>query len=92
MLRNPIAPIPLVMSTAALAIVLVHLALVGSARQADEGTEAHLWQLLMVGQLPIVALFALTRLERDAPSALRVLGLQTAAALAALAPVYLLHW
>jgi len=92
MLRNPLALLPVVMSTAALAIVLVHAALVGSARQADEGTEAHLWQLLMVGQLPIVALFALTRLERDPPSALGVLGLQTAAALAALAPVYLLHW
>lgn len=42
MLRNPIALIPIAMSAAALAIVLVHLAFVGAAPQPDEGTEAHL--------------------------------------------------
>ena len=46
----------------------------------------------MVGQIPFVAFFAFRRLERDPRSALRVLGLQVAAAVAALAPVYLLHW
>ena len=80
------------MSGAALAIVLVHLALFGAARQADEGTEAHLWQLLMVGQIPIIAFFVLTRVTRDLTSALGVLGVQAAAALAAIAPVFLLHW
>jgi hypothetical protein len=84
--------IPLAMSGAAVAIVLLHLVFVGSAPQADEGTEAHLWQLLMAGQVPIVAFFAVTHLSRDPGSALRVLGLQAAAALAALTPVYLLHW
>jgi len=92
MLRNPIALVPIAMSATALAIVLVHLTLVGAAPQADEGTEAHLWQLLMAGQIPIVVFFAFTRLERDPRSALRVLGLQVAAAVAALAPVYMLHW
>jgi hypothetical protein len=92
MLRDPIALIPIAMSAAAVAIVLIHLARVGVAPQADEGTEAHLWQLLMVGQLPIVALFALTRLAGSPGPALRVPSVQAAAALAALAPVYLLHW
>ena len=63
-----------------------------AARQADEGAEAHLWQLLIVGQIPFVAFFAFTRLARDPGSALRVLGVQAAAAIAALAPVYLLRW
>jgi hypothetical protein len=73
-------------------IVLLHLTFVGVARQADEGAEAHLCQLLMVGQIPVVAFFVLTRLARDPASALRVLGVQAAAALAAMAPVYLLRW
>jgi hypothetical protein len=92
MLRQPIALIPIAMSGAAFAIVLLHLTFVGTAPQADEGTEAHLWQLLMAGQVPIVAFFALTRVARSPRPALRVLGLQLVAALAALAPVYLLRW
>lgn len=73
-------------------IVLFHLAFVGTAPQADEGTEAHLWQLLMAGQVPIVASFVFTELARDSGSRVRVLGMQLIAALAALVPVYLLHW
>jgi hypothetical protein len=92
MLKDPVALIPIAMSAAAIAIVVVHLAMVGSAPQPDEGTEAHLWQLLMAGQIPFVAFVALTRLARSPGLALRMLGLHAAAALAALLSVYLLHW
>ena len=44
------------MSVAALALVLGHVAIFGTARQADEGTAAHLWQLLMAGRLQVAAL------------------------------------
>jgi len=57
--------------------------LVGPARQADEGTAAHLWQLLMAGQLPAVAVFAIKWLPRSPRQALLVLALQLGAALAA---------
>ena len=79
------------MSLAALAIVLGHIALFGVTREADEGAAAHLWQLLMAGQLPIVAFFAIKWLPRRPSQALLVLALQAGAALAALAPVYLLN-
>jgi hypothetical protein len=92
MLKHLSAVTPIAMSAAAVAVVLIHLTFIGPAPQPDEGTEAHLWQLLMVGQLPIVMFFALTRLPDNPGSALRVLGLQAAAAVAALAPVYLLRW
>jgi len=92
MLKQSSALLPLVMSGAALAIVLGHIALAGIARQPDEGAEAHLWQLLMAGQLPIVAFFAVTSLPQRPRSAITVLALQAVAALAALAPVFLLRW
>ena len=92
MARQPSAVVPLAMSGAALAIVIVHIVLFGVARQEDEGTAAHLWQLLMAGQLPVVAFFALKWLPRSPRQALLVLALQTGAALAALAPVFLLNW
>ena len=89
-LKKPSAWIPLAMSLAALAVVLTHVAIFGAAREADEGTAAHLWQLLMAGQLPIVAFFAIKWLPRIPKQALVVLTLQVGAGLAALAPVFYL--
>jgi hypothetical protein len=79
------------MSLAALAVVFGHVALYGGAREADEGTAAHLWQLLMAGQIPVIAFFAIRWLPRNAMAACAVLGLQLAAGLAAAAPVFLLQ-
>ena len=89
-LKQPSALIPLAMSLVALAVVIGHIATVGFAREADEGTAAHLWQLLMAGQLPIIAFFAITWLPRNPRQALPVLALQVAVGLAAAAPVFLL--
>jgi hypothetical protein len=46
----------------------------------------------MAAQIPIIAFFAVRWLPQSPPSALPVLALQAFAALAALAPVYLLNW
>jgi len=92
MIKRPSAFVPMAMSFAALAIVLVHIIRSGVAREADEGTAAHLWQLLMAAQIPIIAFFAIRWLPQSPRSALPVLALQAVAALAALAPVYLLNW
>jgi hypothetical protein len=91
-LKRPSAWLPLVMSLAALALVVGHIALVGTARQADEGAEVHLWQFLMAFQVPIIVYFALRWLPRTPRQALIVLALQAGAALAAAAPVFLLNW
>src|SRR5439155_23082758 len=91
-LKQPSAVLPVVMSCAALAVVLFHIVRFGIARQADEGLEAHLWQLLMAGQVPVVAYFALIWLPRRPRQAALVLAVQALAGLAALAPVFLLKW
>ena len=90
-MKKPSAWLPLTMSFAALTLVLGHVALFGAAREADEGTAAHIWQLLMATQLPIVAFFAIKWLPRTPKQALLVLALQAGAALAALAPVFFLN-
>jgi hypothetical protein len=91
-LKHPNAFLPVSMSLLALAVVMAHIVFIGTARQSDEGTAAHLWQLLMAGQLPVVAFFAFRWLLRAPLQALLVLALQAVAAAAALAPVYFLHW
>lgn len=94
--RKPTAFLPLAMSSAALLVLacallpdlLRHSAI---ARQPDEGTAAHLWQLLMAVQVPIVLVFAVKWLVRAPRQALGVLALQAGAWVAACVPVYLLH-
>ena len=90
-LKQPSAFLPVAMSLAALAVVAVSIALNGVVHEPDEGTAAHLWQLLIAGQLPIVGFFAIKWLPRSPKPALQVLALQAGAGLAALAPVYFLH-
>jgi hypothetical protein len=87
-MKKPSAWVPLAMSFAALALVLGHVALFGASREADEGTAAHIWQILMAAQVPIVAFFAIKWLPRAPKQALLVLALQAGAVLAALAPVF----
>ena len=90
-LSKPSAWLPPAMSLTALAIVLGHVAIFGAAREADEGAAAHLFQLLIVCQVPLVAFFAIRWLPKDPRRAVPILALQIACAVAALAPVFLLH-
>jgi len=86
--KRPSALVPVAMSVTALAIVMGHIALYGHAREADEGAAAHLWQLLMAGQLPVLAFFAIKWLRRAPRQALGVLALEAGAVLGAMAPVF----
>jgi hypothetical protein len=90
-LRHASAFTPILMSLVVLSLVLLHIALYGTAREADEGTVAHLWQLLMGLQLPIIGFFAIRWLPQDRSSATAVLGLQFLAGVAAAAPVLYYH-
>ena len=91
-LKHPSAFLPVAMSLGALATVLVFLALNGPAPQADEGAAAHIWQLLMAAQVPLIVFFAFKWVPRSPRQAVPILALQGAAALVAMAPVFLLHW
>jgi hypothetical protein len=76
------------MSFAALATVLIHIAIFGAARQPDEGAAAHIWQLLMAAQAPVIAWFAIRWLPRAPRQTFEILAIQGAAALAAMFPVW----
>ena len=91
-LKHPSAFLPIVMSLGSLATVLLFLALHGPAPQADEGAAAHIWQLLIAAQIPIIVFFAMKWLPQSPRQAMPILALQVGAALLAMAPVFLLHW
>jgi hypothetical protein len=92
LLKRPSAFVPVAMSVAALATVVSYAVMFGTARQTDEGTAAHVWQLLMVGQVPIVAFFAIRWFPSERGRATLVLLIQAGAALAAMLPVWWLGW
>jgi len=79
--------IPLVCSLAAFALVVAALTAGWETHDGDEGAAAHLFQLLMVVQLPFIAAFVLTADWRPATAPARRLALQGAALALALAPV-----
>ena len=89
LMKRPSAFLPPLMSLGALAVVLLHIARFGIVREPDEGAAAHLWQLLILAQLPIMGYFALKWLNQSAKQAILVLGIQLAAIAAAATPVFL---
>lgn len=90
--KKPSAALPIVMSLTALGIVIGHIVMAGIARQPDEGAAAHSWQLLMAMQLPLLLFFAVKWLPRAPRQTFAVIALQAIAAMAAIAPVFLLKW
>jgi hypothetical protein len=95
-LKNPSAFLPVAMSLVALGVLAVAAidgflsGAGGLVREADEGIAAHLWQILMAGQLPILIFFAIKWLPRAPKQTLSVIALQAGAALASMAPVFFL--
>jgi hypothetical protein len=92
LMKRSSANLPPLMSLAALAVIVIHLALFGLARQADEGAAARVFQLLMTAQVPVIAWFAVRWVPRHAKAALQVLALQIAAAVVPLAVLFVLGW
>jgi hypothetical protein len=90
LLRRPSAFVPLMMSLAAITMVLVHAALFGIVHEPDEGTPAHVFQLLMMAQLPIIAIFILRRVTSAPRATIEIVGLQIVAAGCAVLSVLLL--
>jgi len=91
LMRQPTGYLPVAMSLGALAMIVWFVAVHGVVHQPDEGAQAHLWQLLVAAQIPLMACCAFRWLPRAGRPALIVLALQAAAILLlAVAPVWAL--
>lgn len=91
LMKKPSALLPIVMSLAALLLLVGHVALVGIARQADEGAAARIFQLIMAAQLPVIAYFAVRWFPKAPRSGLLVLALHAVVALVPVATVLVLE-
>jgi mannose/fructose/N-acetylgalactosamine-specific phosphotransferase system component IID len=91
LIKKPSAWLPIAMSASASIFTLIWLAVFGVVQNEDEGTAAHLFQLLMGGQLPIIAFFAIKWLPQKPKQALLILAIQFIAGVIAFTPVYFLE-
>ncbi|MEO6052042.1 MAG: hypothetical protein ABIP78_12035 [Pyrinomonadaceae bacterium] len=90
LLKKPSGFLPILMSIAALMLVLGHVAMYGIVHEEDEGTPAHLFQLLMAAQVLVIGFFMAKWLPREPGPTLQVLALQAVAMFAAFAAVFFL--
>ena len=86
--KKPSAWLPIAMSSASIAVFVISFLKYGIVHEADEGVAAHLFQIFMFGQAPIVAFFALRWIPENPRKALPIFVLQIILALIACFPVY----
>ena len=89
-IRQPTVFLPLAMSLVALSMVLVHFAIFGIVEETDEGIAAHIFQLLIVVQVPFITFLAFKWLTVAHRKTLFFIVLQGSAVLAAIVAVFLL--
>jgi hypothetical protein len=90
LLRRPSAFIPLLISGGFLVAFAIGIAQGTLVRQPDEGTGAHLFQILMPLQALVIAFFAITWIPKIPRPAGAVVALQCAAAFSVIAIVFFL--
>ena len=89
LIKKPSAWIPVALSLAVLAVMLIHIITVGApTRQPDEGTGAHLFQIWLILEVLMVAFFAIRWFPQKPKQAFVILVIQIIAILLACAPVY----
>jgi hypothetical protein len=84
------AYLPIAMSLLALLVVGTALLSGNAVPQHDEDAYAHLWQILICGQLPVVLFFAIKWLRLSNRKAMQIFGLQAVGLLINFATVYAL--
>jgi hypothetical protein len=92
LLRKPSAWLPPVVSFAALGLIVAHVALVGVARQADEGAEARIFQLLMLASAVMIVAFAVRWLPAAPKAAILMVALQLLVAAIPMITLAALEW
>lgn len=88
LLKSPSAWLPIAMSAAALLWLTGFIVLGIREPEGDEGTGAHVFQLLMGGQVLVILFFLIKWLPQKPKPTLQILPLQVIAALIPFAVLY----
>ena len=91
LLKKPSGFLPIAMSLAAIADIIIYLAVVGNVQQEDESAAARIFQLLILLQVPIMMYFAARWLPKFPKPAVSILLIQVGAIAAAVIPILILE-
>ena len=91
LLKRPCGFLPVMMSIAGLALIIGHVAIYPLVCEADEGTPAHIYQLLMGLQVPIIGYFVVRWLPTKPRQAVPILILQALAGFAAFVALFIME-
>ena len=92
LLRKPSAWLSLVLSFLAIGLIVAHVTFVGVARQADEGAEARIFQVLMLFDVLVIGAFAVRWLPAAPKAASAIVALQLLMAAIPLITIAALEW
>ena len=92
LMRKRSAWLPPALSLVAIGLIVAHVAFVGVAPQADEGTEARIFQVLMLLDALVIGAFAVRWLPIAPKEASAVVALQLLMAAIPLVTVAVLEW
>lgn len=93
-LKNISAWLPVTVSLAALVFTISYIAIIGIPKvktMHDEGAAARIFQLLMIGQVPVILFFLFKWFPKKPREAVYTFILQVLAGILAFMPVYLLE-
>ncbi|OHA00326.1 MAG: hypothetical protein A3C11_01260 [Candidatus Sungbacteria bacterium RIFCSPHIGHO2_02_FULL_49_12] len=90
-IKKPSAWIPIVIPLVFFAYLVIYITIFGIAREEDEGTAAHIFQIWMVLEVLMIAFFAIKWLPQRPKQALLILALQIGAALLPMAVIFFLE-
>jgi hypothetical protein len=93
LMKHPSAWLPIGMSFTALVLLVGYIAFFGMPQSSakDEGSAARLFQILMAGQLPIIAFFIFKYLRKERKPAAQILLIQSLCAFMVFASVVILE-
>ena len=89
---KPSAWSPVIMSIGALVLVGVQIAMHGTQPERDGGALAHLWQMLVLGQIPVIGFFVFRWLRAYPRQGTTILAAKLLAVASALVPLHTMGW
>lgn len=91
LLRTPSAWVPIVLSVAALALIVGFVARFGVVQSEDEGTAARTFQMLLLANAAAIAYFVIRWVPKDPKPAAAIAGLQVLLAVIPVVTIILLE-
>lgn len=92
LLKHLTAWLPLVLSPVIALLIIITIIVHGMQPTEDEGTVAHIFQLLVLSELVIIGIFVINFFPKEPKATIKILILQILALIFVCAPVFIFNF